>query len=189
MPVDALVDDAPTYMVDAVRPAHEVDEPLRRGSLPPPSDLNETLTTLLRSPNICDKRWVYQQYDHMVQTNNALWPGAEAAVLRLKGRRSGVALTTDGNGRRCYLDPRRGARAVVAEAARNLSCAGAKPLAVTNCLNFGNPEKGEIYYQFKEAVEGMAEACEAWRRRSPAATSVFTTRVSGRRSIPTRWSA
>ncbi|MHB1325254.1 MAG: phosphoribosylformylglycinamidine synthase subunit PurL [Thermoleophilia bacterium] len=162
MPVDALVDDAPTYIVEAVRPAHEVDEPLAEDHYRLPSDLNETLTTLLRSPNICDKRWVYEQYDHMVQTNNALWPGGEAAVLRLKGRRSGVALTTDGNGRRCYLDPRRGARAAVAEAARNLSCTGAKPLAVTNCLNFGNPEKGEIYHQFKEAVEGMAEACVAF---------------------------
>ena len=162
MPVDALVDDAPTYIVEAVRPAHEVDEPLAEDHYRLPSDLNEILTTLLRSSNICDKRWVYEQYDHMVQTNNALWPGGEAAVLRIKGRRSGVALTTDGNGRRCYLDPRRGARAAVAEAARNLSCTGAKPLAVTNCLNFGNPEKGEIYHQFKEAVEGMAEACEAF---------------------------
>ncbi len=163
MPVDALVDEAPTYVVPAVRPAHEVDEPLAEDHYQPPSDLNETLTTLLRSPNICDKSWVYRQYDHMVQTNNALWPGAEAAVLRIKGRKTGVALTTDGNGRRCYLDPRRGARAAVAEAARNLSCAGAKPLAITNCLNFGNPEKGEIYYQFQEAVEGMAEACKAFQ--------------------------
>lgn len=162
MPVDALVDDAPTYLVEPVRPAHEVDQPLAEDHYHAPSDLNLTLTSLLRSPNICDKHWVYEQYDHMVQTNNALWPGAEAAVLRLKGRRQGVALTTDGNGRRCFLDPRRGARAVVAEAARNLSCAGARPLAITNCLNFGNPEKGEIYHQFKEAVEGMAEACEAF---------------------------
>ncbi|MDO8737055.1 MAG: phosphoribosylformylglycinamidine synthase subunit PurL [Thermoleophilia bacterium] len=162
MPVDALVDDAPTYIVEAVRPAHEVDDPLPEDHYRHPTDLNETLTTLLRSPNICDKRWVYEQYDHMVQTNNAIWPGAESAVLRIKGRQSGVALTTDGNGRRCYLDPRRGARAVVAEAARNLSCTGAKPLAVTNCLNFGNPEKGEIYHQFREAVEGMAEACLAF---------------------------
>ncbi|MHB1361087.1 MAG: phosphoribosylformylglycinamidine synthase subunit PurL [Thermoleophilia bacterium] len=162
MPVDALVDEAPTYVVDTIRPAHEVDEPLPEDHYAPPADLNEVLTTLLRSPNICDKSWVYRQYDHMVQTNNALWPGAEAAVLRIKGCDTGVALTTDGNGRRCYLDPRRGARAAVAEAARNLSCAGAKPLAVTNCLNFGNPEKGEIYHQFKEAVEGMAEACLAF---------------------------
>ncbi|MEK7818057.1 MAG: AIR synthase related protein, partial [Actinomycetota bacterium] len=145
----------------AVRPKHQSDEPLPEGHYEPPADLNETLTTLLRSPNICSKRWVYEQYDHMVQTDNALWPGGEAAVIRIKGRSQGVALTTDGNGRYCYLDPRRGGRAVVAEAARNLSCVGARPIAITNCLNFGNPEKGEIFYQFKEAVEGMAEACEA----------------------------
>ncbi len=161
MPVAALVDEAPTYLVEPVRPAHETDEPLAEGHYPQPANLNEILLTLLASPNICSRRWVWQQYDHMVQTNNALWPGGEAAVLRLKGRRQGVAFTTDGNGRRCYLDPRRGARAVVAEAARNLSCVGARPLAVTNCLNFGNPEKGGIYYQFKEAVAGMKEACRA----------------------------
>ncbi|MBE0429544.1 MAG: phosphoribosylformylglycinamidine synthase subunit PurL [Thermoleophilia bacterium] len=161
MPVAALVDDAPAYVVEAVRPAHLAAEPLPEDHYEAPADLNGVLTDLLRSPNICSKHWVYQQYDHMVQTNNALWPGADAAVLRIKGRQSGVALVTDGNGRRCFLDPRRGARAVVAEAARNLSCAGARPVAITNCLNFGNPEKGEIYYQFQEAVEGMAEACLA----------------------------
>lgn len=160
IPVTTLVDEAPTYIVEPKRPQHEVDQPLPEGYYEQPTDLNETLTTLLRSPNICSKHWVYQQYDHMVQTNNALWPGGDAAVLRIKGLTRGVAFTTDGNGRRCYLDPRRGARAVVAEAARNLSCVGAKPLAITNCLNFGNPEKGAIYYQFKEAVTGMAEACK-----------------------------
>jgi phosphoribosylformylglycinamidine synthase len=161
MPVAALVDEAPTYLVEPVRPRHEVDEPLAEDHYPQPEDPGAVLLKLLASPNICSRRWVYQQYDHMVQTNNALWPGGEAAVLRLKGRRDGVALVTDGNGRRCYLDPRRGARAVVAEAARNLSCTGARPVAITNCLNFGNPEKGGIYHQFKEAVEGMTEACEA----------------------------
>jgi phosphoribosylformylglycinamidine synthase len=161
MPVSALVDDAPTYVVDAVRPSHMAEEPLSEDHYDPPADLTDTLTRLLASPNICSKQWVYQQYDHMVQTNNALWPGGDAAVMRIKGRKEGVALTSDGNGRRCYLDPRRGARAAVAEAARNISCVGARPLAVTNCLNFGNPEKGEIYWQFREAVEGMGEACEA----------------------------
>lgn len=161
MPVDALVDEAPTYVVEPVRPGHEVDEPLPEDYYEAPADLGQTLMTLLGSPNICSRRWVYEQYDYLVQTNNALWPGGAAAVLRIKGRKQGVALTTDGNGRYCYLDPRRGGRAVVAEAARNISCVGARPLAITNCLNFGNPEKGEIYNQFKEAVEGMAEACEA----------------------------
>lgn len=161
MPVSALVDDAPCYLVEPVKPANLAEEPLAESHYDAPADLGATLLALLASPNICSKRWVYQQYDHMVQTDNALWPGGDAAVLRIKGRRTGVALVTDGNGRRCFLDPRRGARAVVAEAARNLSCTGAVPAAVTNCLNFGNPEKGEIYYQFKEAVEGMGEACEA----------------------------
>jgi phosphoribosylformylglycinamidine synthase len=161
MPVEALVDEAPTYIVPTVRPDHEVDEPLAGDHYPEPEDYNAVLTALLGSPNICSKRWVYEQYDHMVQTNNALWPGGEAAVLRIKGSPMGVALTTDGNGRHCYLDPRRGARGVVAEAARNISCVGARPVAVTNCLNFGNPEKGEIYHQFSEAVEGMGEACAA----------------------------
>ncbi len=161
MPVAALVDEAPTYVVEPLRPSHEVDEPLGEDRYPQPADLNQTLLTLLASPNICSRRWVWQQYDHMVQTNNALWPGGEAAVLRIKGQKRGVAFTTDGNGRRCYLDPRRGARAVVAEAARNLACVGARPLAITNCLNFGNPEKGGIYHQFKEAVAGMREACQA----------------------------
>ncbi len=159
MPVKALVDEAPTYCITPVRPPHEADVALADDHYPLPGDLDAALLKLLASPNICSRRWVYRQYDHMVQTNNALWPGGEAAVIRIKGSRRGVALVTDGNGRRCYLDPRRGARLVVAEAARNLSCAGARPLAVTNCLNFGNPEKGEIYHQFQEAVEGMAEAC------------------------------
>ncbi len=161
MPVAALVDEAPTYIVKPARPGHETDKLLPPDRYPQPPDLGAVLLKLMTSPNICSRRWVWQQYDHMVQTNNALWPGGEAAVLRLKGRRQGVALTTDGNGRRCYLDPRRGARAVVAEAARNLSCVGARPVAITNCLNFGNPEKGGIYHQFREAVAGMKEACQA----------------------------
>ena len=161
MPVEALVDEAPTYVVEPVRPDHEVDEPLAEDHYPEPEDCNIVLTELLAAPNICSKHWVYEQYDHMVQTNNALWPGGSAAVLRIKGSDMGIAVTTDGNGRHCYLDPRRGARAVVAEASRNISCVGATPVAITNCLNFGNPEKGEIYHQFKEAVEGMGEACEA----------------------------
>ncbi len=161
MPVKALVDEAPTYIVEPQRPGHEVDEPLAEDHYDEPSDYNEVFLKLLASPNICSKRAVYEQYDHMVQTDNALWPGGDAAVLRVKGSSRGVALTSDGNGRKCYLDPRRGGRAVVAEAARNISCVGGRPLAITNCLNFGNPEKGPIYYQFQQAVEGMAEACEA----------------------------
>ncbi|HDZ59992.1 MAG TPA: phosphoribosylformylglycinamidine synthase II, partial [Actinobacteria bacterium] len=161
MPVKSLVDEAPTYIVEPVRPGHQVDEPLPEDHYRQPDDLGEVLTTLLASPNICSKRYVFEQYDYTVQTDNALWPGGDAAVLRIKGSPTGVALTVDGNGRKCYLDPCRGGRTVVAEAARNLSCVGARPVAITNCLNFGNPEKGPIYYQFQQAIEGMSEACEA----------------------------
>ena len=119
------------------------------------------MTELLAAPNIASKRWAYEQYDYIVQANTVQIPGGDAAVLRIKDSPRGIAFSNDCNGRHCYLDPYRGAKAAVAEAARNLSCAGALPVAVTDCLNFGNPEKGEIYWQFEQAVEGIAEACEA----------------------------
>jgi len=114
---------------------------------------------LLASPNIASKKVVYQQYDHQVQTNTVQGPGGDAAVLRVKGTRKGLALCTDGNGRYCYLDPFQGGAIAVAEACRNLACVGARPIALTDCLNFGNPERPEIYYQLEECIKGMAEAC------------------------------
>jgi len=130
--------------------------------LPLPKDMNEVLRNLLASPNIASADWVYQQYDHMVQTNTVVAPGADAAVLQLKGYRQGIAITTDGNGRYCYLDPYLGAQLVVAEAARNLVCVGAEPAGVTDCLNFGNPEKPDRFWQFRRCVEGLADACRAF---------------------------
>ena len=121
----------------------------------------DALLRLLASPNIASKRWVYRQYDHQVQTNTVIGPGGDAAVLRLRGTRRGIALTTDGNGRYCYLNPYVGGMIAVAEAARNLVCVGAEPVAVTDCLNFGNPEKPEVYYQLHEAIRGIADACRA----------------------------
>jgi len=118
------------------------------------------LLELLAAPNICSKRWIYRQYDHQVLTNTAQGPGGDAAVLRLKGTNRGIAMTLDGNGRLCRLDPLAGGAIAVAEAARNLVCAGAIPLAATDCLNFGNPEKPEVYYQLEQAIRGMAAACE-----------------------------
>ena len=118
------------------------------------------LLEMLAAPNICSKRWIYRQYDHQVLTNTVQGPGGDAAVLRLKGTDRGLALTLDGNGRYCQLDPFEGGAIAVAEAARNLVCSGAEPLAVTNCLNFGNPEKPEVYYQLEHAIRGMAAACE-----------------------------
>ena len=119
----------------------------------------ETLLKLLASPNIASKESVYKQYDHQVQTNTVVGPGSDAAVLRIKGTPRAIALSIDGNGRYCYLDPYRGGQIAVAEVCRNLSCAGAEPLALTDCLNFGNPERPEIYYQLEWCIRGMARAC------------------------------
>ena len=162
MPARALAHDAPVYHSEARRPAY-LDELQGRdlSGLTPSLDLNEDLLSLLASPNICSRRWVYEQYDHMVQTNTSVLPGSDAAVLRIKGTNKAIASSIDANGRHCYLDPYNGGVAAVAEAARNVACSGARPMAVTDCLNFGNPEKPEIFYQFREAVTGMAQACEA----------------------------
>ncbi len=118
-----------------------------------------TLLTLLAAPNIASKRSVFRQYDHQVLTNTVVGPGGDAAVLRIKGTPKGVALTTDGNGRWVYLNPFVGGAMAVAEAARNVVCVGARPVALTDCLNFGNPERAEVYYQLEQAIRGMAEAC------------------------------
>jgi len=116
---------------------------------------------LLASPNICSKRWVWQQYDHMVQTNTVDAPGAgDAGVIRMKGSNRGLAMALDGNSRWCYLDPRLGAMHAVAEAARKVACAGATPIGATNCLNFGNPEKPHIMWQFSQTIDGITKACE-----------------------------
>ncbi|MFC1576333.1 phosphoribosylformylglycinamidine synthase subunit PurL [Candidatus Omnitrophota bacterium] len=129
-------------------------------SIPEPPDCQDVLLKLLNSPSIANKKWVYEQYDHMVQTNTMVLPGSDATVLRVKGTKKAIAATTDCNGRYCFLNPRRGAKIAVAEAARNLVCSGAEPAAVTDCLNFGNPEKPDRFWQFKNCVEGLAEACE-----------------------------
>ena len=128
----------------------------------PNSTPTEILLNLLKSPNIASKESVYRQYDTQVQTNTVLTPGAaDAALLRIKGTKKGLAIATDGNGRYCWLDPFVGAAIAVAEASRNVSCVGAEPVALTDCLNFGNPERPEIYYQLEQCIRGMAEACHA----------------------------
>jgi phosphoribosylformylglycinamidine synthase len=163
IPARRLADEAPVIRTPSHKPAYIVDDPVvvTDETYPAPADMGAALLQLLAAPNIASKRWAYEQYDYIVEANTLQIPGSDAAVLRIKGTRLGIAFTTDCNGRHCYLDPYRGAKAAVAEAARNLSCVGALPVAVTDCLNFGNPEKGGIYWQFEQAVDGMAEACEA----------------------------
>jgi phosphoribosylformylglycinamidine synthase subunit PurL len=161
VPNTALVDDAPVYERPVARPAY-LDE-VRRLDLSAvrPATPQEALRRLLGAPTIASKRWVYRQYDHMVRTNTLVLAGMGAGVVRVKGTTRALAMSTDGNGRYCYLNPRRGAMLALAEAARNVACAGATPIGATNCLNFGNPQKPEIMWQLVEAVEGLAEACEA----------------------------
>ncbi|MFQ5589051.1 MAG: AIR synthase related protein, partial [Nitrospiria bacterium] len=124
-----------------------------------PKSYSETLLTMLASPNFASKAWVYEQYDHMVQTNTVIAPGLGAAMIRLKGTEKALAMTTDGNSGYALLNPYFGGAIAVAEAARNLACIGAKPVGMTNCLNFGNPERPETMWSFGLAVEGMADAC------------------------------
>ncbi len=162
IPVDAVVKLCPVYRRPSRKPASLIS--LQKLILPPPpEDFNSVLLEIVGSPNIADKEWVFRQYDHMVQTNTVLLPGADAAVLRIKGQKTGLAMTLDGNALYCRLDPRTGGAIAVAEACRNLACVGAAPLGVTNCLNFGNPEKPEIMWQFKKVIEGMAEACRTFK--------------------------
>jgi len=164
IPVAALTDGAPVYHRPVKRPAYlsRVQQLLLR-TLPEPADHTETLARLLASPTIASKALIFEQYDHMVQTNTVVLPGrADAAVLRIKGSSRLLAAATDGNGRYCYLDPYEGGKLAVAEAARNVACVGAAPLAVTDCLNFGNPEDPEIMWQFKTCVRGISEACRAF---------------------------
>jgi len=160
VPASSLVDDAPVYHPEAKRPVYlEQTQNFNLSSLNQPDDYNQVLLQLLASPDLASKEWVYQQYDHMVQTNTVVLPGSDAAVLRIKGTKKGIALTTDCNGLYCYLNPETGGMIAVAEAARNIVCSGARPLAITDCLNFGNPHNPENFWQFERCVSGISEAC------------------------------
>jgi phosphoribosylformylglycinamidine synthase subunit PurL len=162
IPNAALTDDAPVYKRPLARWEPPVDREMpERIRFAENSDFSSQLKRLLASPNICSKRWVWQQYDHMVQTNTVEAPGAgDAGVIRIKGSKRGLAMALDGNTRWCYLDPRLGAMHAVAEAARKVACAGATPIGATNCLNFGNPEKPHIMWQFSQVIDGITKACE-----------------------------
>ncbi|MFY9608479.1 MAG: phosphoribosylformylglycinamidine synthase subunit PurL [Blastocatellia bacterium] len=167
IPNSALTEAAPVYT-----------RPIKRPEAPPPvevaqfegsaEDLDSTFMRIIASPTVAAKEWVYRQYDHMVRTNTVVLPGSDAAVIRIKEKRRLLAMTLDSNSRYCAIDPREGAKLVVAEACRNLAVSGARSLALTNCLNFASPERPEVMWQFSEVIDGMAEAC-----------AVFNTPVTG----------
>ncbi|MGD6874673.1 phosphoribosylformylglycinamidine synthase subunit PurL [Sutcliffiella horikoshii] len=159
VPVDALAEEAPVYHKPSTEPAYYREFQEMEVAVPEVADYEETLVALLKQPTIASKEWVYDQYDYQVRTNTVVVPGSDAAVVRIRGTEKALAMTTDCNSRYLYLDPEVGGMIAVAEAARNIVCSGAKPLAITDCLNFGNPEKPEIFWQIEKATDGMSEAC------------------------------
>ena len=146
---------------------------------------SDFLLRLVAAPNIASKEWVYRQYDHMVRTNTAVMPGADAAVVRIKETRRALAMCLDGNGRYCAANPREGARLIVAEAARNVVCVGARPIAITNCLNFASPERPEVMWSFSEVIDGMSEACRAFNTPVVSGNVSFYNETEGRGILPT----
>jgi len=161
IPVDPVVNLCPVYERPSARPTYSRTR-AQIDPVPLTENYNLTLERLLASPTIADKEWVFRQYDHMVQVNTTLLPGADAAVLRIKNKKKALAVALDGNPLYTFLDPLIGGKIAVAEACRNLACVGARPVGVTNCLNFGNPEKPEIMWQFQKVIEGISEACRVF---------------------------
>lgn len=188
LPVDALVNEAPVYHREGLEPLYirRMREEPSPSTMPlTPEGVEEAFLKVLSSPNIASKEWIYRQYDYMVRTETAVGPGSDAAVILVPRTRKAVALTTDGNGRYVYLDPREGGKIAVAEAARNLVVSGAKPLAVTDNLNFGNPEKQEIFWQFEQASEGIAEACRVFGTPVTGGNVSFYNETNGVSVYPT----
>ena len=190
LPIAPLVASAPVYERPLKKPTDrgglaEYSEARILKEFPEPKNYEKVFLQMISSPNLCSRHWVWRQYDHMVMTNTVVLPGSDAAVLRIKGLKQGVAITTDCNSRYCYLDPYVGAKLAVAEAARNLVCSGAKPLAVTDCLNFASPERPETMWEFAEALRGMGEACQALGTPIVSGNVSFYNETQGRGIFPT----
>ena len=190
LPVLALTDEAPKYERPMSVPPAVAGGALVAAQKTPPAtaggtDLTESLKTLLASPNICSKHWVYEQYDSMVRTNTAVLPGSDAAVIRVKETRRAIAMCLDGPGRYVAVNAKEGAKLAVAEAARNVACVGAKPIAVTNCLNFASPERPEVMRSFSDVIDGMAEACNVLETPVVSGNVSFYNETDGRGILPT----
>src|SRR6266498_3857908 len=199
IPVSALTDEAPLYE-RPMAPQSTVHSPQSTAQIAKTKDQSpksknqstkskvqngEALLKLLASPNLVSKQFVYRQYDHMVRTNTAVLPGADAAVVRIKETRRALAIALDGNGRYCAANPREGAKLVVAEAARNVVCVGAQPIAITNCLNFASPERPEVMWSFSEVIDGMSEACKAFNTPVVSGNVSFYNETEGCGILPT----
>jgi phosphoribosylformylglycinamidine synthase II len=194
LPVDKLTEEAPRYNRPMKSPEPKVlsaesnfQNRLKQAqpSEPGAGHYNDVLRRLLAAPNICSKHWVYEQYDHMVRTNTAVLPGADAAVIRVKETRRAISMCLDGNGRYAAVNPREGAKLIVAEAARNNVCVGARPIAVTNCLNFASPERPKIMWAFSETIDGMSEACKKFETPVISGNVSFYNETDGDGVLPT----
>ena len=186
LPIEPLAHGAPVYERPSAPPdSLEELQRLDLGQLPLPGDYGQTLLRLLASPNIASKRWAFRQYDSLVGSNTVVGPGSDAAVLRIKGTNKAIALSVDCNSRYCFLDPYVGAMTAVVEAARNVVCSGGEPIGVTDCLNFGNPEKPEVMWQFREAVRGLRDACNALGVPIVSGNVSFYNETDGRSIPPT----
>jgi phosphoribosylformylglycinamidine synthase len=186
IPNRALTDEAPVYRRAMARPAYlEEAQRLDLAALGSAGSPRQVFRQLLASPGVASKRWVYRQYDHMVRTNTLVFPGMGAGVVRVKGTARALALSVDCNARFVYLDPFAGAQLAVAEAARNVACAGGTPIGATNCLNFGNPQRPDIMWQFAKAVEGMGAACRALNIPITGGNVSLYNETDGRAVLPT----
>ena len=190
IPVASLTDEAPKYARPVAEPKFQIPDSKtedRSGiwNMKSGIDPTECLRRLLASPNICSKHWVYEQYDTMVRTNTAVLPGADAAVIRVKETRRAIAMCLDGNGRYVAVNAKQGAMLTVAEAARNVVCVGAKPIAVTNCLNFASPERPEVMRSFSDVIDGMSEACRAFDTPVVSGNVSFYNETEGKKILPT----
>jgi phosphoribosylformylglycinamidine synthase len=185
IPVASLTEEVPVYERPLKRPDWQDEVTRLDTKIEEPGDYNEVLVKLLSSVNISSKEWVYRQYDHMVRTDTVVPPGSDAAVVRVKGTKKALSITVDCNSRYCYLNPFTGGAIAVAEAARNLVASGAMPLAVTDCLNFGSPERPEVMWQFREAILGMSKACTALGTPVVGGNVSFYNETSGNAIYPT----
>ncbi|MDQ3088982.1 MAG: AIR synthase-related protein, partial [Acidobacteriota bacterium] len=188
LPVDKLTDEAPKYSRPMRKKEFNAKTQRRKDAKDKgqrTKDKGQALKTLLASPNICSKRWVYTQYDTMVRTNTAILPGADAAVVRVKETRRAIAMCLDGNARFVAVNAKEGAKLAVAEGARNVVCVGAKPIAITNCLNFASPERPEVMQSFSDVIDGIKEACEMFETPVVSGNVSFYNETDGRGILPT----
>jgi phosphoribosylformylglycinamidine synthase len=187
VPVDTLAEDAPVYIKPSTEPAYYAENAKINtvDTVTEPADYSEALKKVLSAPTVADKQWVYSQYDYQVRTNTAVAPGSDAAVLAIRGTRKALAMSIDCNGRYVYLDPIEGGKIAVAEAARNVVCSGGEPLAITDCLNYGNPEKPDIFWQFEKSIDGMSEACRVLEAPVIGGNVSFYNETSGEAVYPT----